>query len=167
MTPVPVWRPMRREDLPAVSRLAKEVHPAYPEDDAVAAERLALAPRWCRVLDEGGALAGYIIAHPGRVGDPPHLDALLGALPDRADCLHVHDVVVAPHLRGRGFAEAGVRELLGQARGEFVRAALISIAGRDAYWSRLGFLIRERPDLAPVLSSYDAGARYMIAELTP
>ncbi len=44
------WRRMTRSDLAKVERIGETVHPDYPEDAAVIAERLQLYPAGCFVL---------------------------------------------------------------------------------------------------------------------
>ena len=76
------WRAMEAADLAAVERVAAHVHPDYPEDEAVFAERLSLCPEGCLVLARPlGDPCGYVVAHPWRLGQPPALNSLLGALP--------------------------------------------------------------------------------------
>jgi hypothetical protein len=55
-------------DLPAVMATAAQVHPGYPEDEAVFAERLALAPQGCLCLERERPLAGYVVSHPWLLG---------------------------------------------------------------------------------------------------
>jgi hypothetical protein len=43
------WRAMAAADLPAVNALAERIHPSFPEDAAIFAERLRLYPDGCRV----------------------------------------------------------------------------------------------------------------------
>ena len=69
MTREMAWRRMAPADLPAVMEIAAVVHPDYPEDEAVFAERLRLAPSGCHVLaDLAGALLGYLVSHPWPAG---------------------------------------------------------------------------------------------------
>src|SRR4051794_10781367 len=93
------WRPMSAADLAAVEQIAELIHQAYPESDAVVAERLTLFPEGCLVLGE--APIGYLVSHPGLVGRPPPLNCLLGGLPERPDCLYLHDIALLPQARGR------------------------------------------------------------------
>jgi GNAT superfamily N-acetyltransferase len=159
------WRSMRRADLDAVHALAKRVHAAYPERPEVAEERLALAPEWCRVLEAGpekGGVCGYLVAHPARLGEPPALDTLLGALPAQADTLYLHDIVIDPARRGEGQAARLVEQVAGEARGGFASLSLVSIAGLSRFWEGLGFEDRRSDDMGPILRSYDPQARYMV-----
>ena len=113
------WRAMTVDDLASVDVIAARVHPSYPEDHAVFAERLRLHATGCRVLMTGGEIAGYVISHPWHLGEPPALNALLGSACTRSQ--------PAVALAGRGqrldavLDEAGVcgdgsRELRQQAR---------------------------------------------------
>lgn len=154
------WRPMRAADLAAVSRAAAAIHPGYPEADAVFAERLALCPEGCAVLDDGGALAGYALTHPWRYGTPPKLDTLLGAVPADADTWYLHDVALLPHARGRGAAGAVVERVaaLAGARG-LATLSLVAVNDSRPVWEARGF--RVAADAAPDLSSYGGVAWFM------
>lgn len=81
----PAWRAMHAGDLPDVERISAIVHPRYPERDEVPAERLRLFPAGCLIATYNTMTVGYAIAHPGKIGQPPPLDTLLGTLPPDAD----------------------------------------------------------------------------------
>ena len=156
------WRSMRQEDLARVCAIADEVHPAHPEDAEVFAERLALYPEGCLVLEAGGHVAGYALAHPWMRAAPPALDTRLVTLPARADCLHVHDIAILPGARGRGAARAVLQELAVLAMREGLPIlALVAIPGTRAFWRGQGFAVVDRPALAAKLASYGTGARFM------
>lgn len=162
------WRPMRAEDLAAVSAIGAAVHAAYPEEDAVFEERLALFPEGCRIALLGGAVAGYAIAHPGLLFHPPALDTLLGALPVAADCLYLHDVALLPRARGLGFGDALVADLGALAtRTALPALALVAVGGTVPYWRRQGFEVAHDggAGLAAKLASYGGEAAYMIRRL--
>ena len=158
------WRPMGPDDLDRVLRVADLVHPGYPEGHGVYEERMALFPRGCRVAEREGTIIGYAVMHPGRIGAPPPLDSALGALPDPADCLYIHDVALLPEARGTGlgaWALAHARTLaldLGLGR-----LALTSTPPARAYWERLGFAPHDGADaaLAAKLASYGGAMTYM------
>ena len=96
--PGSIWRAMAAADLPAVAALADAIHLDHPEDAAVFAERLALFPAGCLVLDSAGIVDGYVIAHPWRLLAPPALNARLG------------DVAVTIPSPGRRTSENWVQE---------------------------------------------------------
>jgi GNAT superfamily N-acetyltransferase len=155
------WRPLRAADLPQVVALAAAVHVDLPEDDAVFGERLALAPATCRALDDGRAVIGYALAHPWRRGDCPPLNALVGALPEHQDGLHIHDVALLPEARGTG-AGAEVATWLAAWAEAAGLPTLTLVAGETShrYWLRHGFAVVAGH--VPGVSSYGADARYMI-----
>ncbi len=158
------WREMRAADLGAVSAAAAAIHPGYPEADAVFAERLALAPEGCRVLEEAGALAGYALTHPWRYGAPPKLDTLLGAIPADADTWYLHDIALLPRARGLGFAGVLVEGLAAAARARgFATMSLVAVNNSRPVWEARGFSVAT--DAAPELSSYGGVAWFMMRRL--
>lgn len=156
--PVSRWRPLRPEDLPALTKIAARVHPAFPEDDAVLAEKLALAPGWCFGLAEEKALYGYVLSHPWR-GPPPKLDTLLGALPSAPTAGYIHDLALLPEARGGRHGVAIVKHLIEKAKSERLAAlALVAVSGSVPFWERQAFrAVSPSPDL----SSYGPDARFM------
>ncbi|HLP03696.1 MAG TPA: GNAT family N-acetyltransferase [Opitutaceae bacterium] len=162
----PAWLPLLVTDAPAVRALADIAHPGLPERIEVFAERIRLFPSGCLKLVHVGALAAYGIAHPWQLDAPPPIDALLGALPENASCLHLHDVVVAPELRGAGASAAYIDAMVAVARAHRLSAlALVSVYGTNRHWSRFGFVERSSSALAAKLASYGATARYLVREL--
>ncbi|WP_448203116.1 GNAT family N-acetyltransferase [Azospirillum sp. sgz302134] len=162
------WRGMKPADLDAVMRIADIVHPDYPEERAVFAERLVLFPDGCRMALAGRELAGgepvgYAVMHPGVLGAPPPLDSPLGGLPEAADCLYLHDVALLPAARGFGLAALAVEhmDMLAVARG-YGWLALTSTPKARGFWDRQGFLPHDGgPALAAKLASYGDGMAYM------
>ncbi len=163
-----LWRPMTATDLPAVLAVAAVVHPGYPEDEAIFAERLRLFPQGCLVLDGPGGAIGYVIAHPWRRAAPPPLNSLLGALPSQTGCFYIHDLALLPQARGSGAGGiAAVRLAEIAARAGLPRLALVAIDGSSGFWRRQGFREVHAPALAEKLASYDDAARYMERALRP
>jgi len=154
------WRGMREGDLDAVLALADATHPDLPEGRAMFAERLALYPAGCLVLDDDGGIGGYAVSHPIRRSEPPALGALLGSLPADTDQFYIHDVAIAPSRRGAGAAATGVARLLALGE-EFETTALVSVYGTATFWSRFGFA-PSGEDMAAKLRPYGAGAVYMV-----
>lgn len=162
---------MTPADLPGVMALAAVVHPAYPEDRAVFAERLDLWPPGCRVLDgrdegagarRGEGLAGYAVSHPWHAGAVPALNSLLGALPAATRTWYLHDLALRPGARGTGAAGRLVAELahLAAAQG-FAEMALVAVNGSSGFWRHHGFRCAHDASLDRRLASYDNEARYM------
>lgn len=157
------WRPMAADDLDAVEALGGRVHPGLPESRAVFAERLALFPAGCFVLESVDGIGGYAISHPIRRNEPPSLDTLLGSLPPDASQYYIHDLVVAPEARGSGAAATGVARLLSEAA-RYPTSALVSVYGTAPFWRRFGF--REMKVTMAKLAPYGAGAVFMLRDNT-
>ncbi|TNC16047.1 GNAT family N-acetyltransferase [Methylobacterium terricola] len=153
------WRPLRAPDLPAASHLAARIHPDYPEDDAVMAERLSLCPEGCFALAAEDGLVGYAVGHPWRARSVPDLDTLVGALPEPAEAWCIHDVALDPRARGRGAAAAIVGLMLGEAaRRRLPEAVLVAVGDAAGFWRRHGF--QAVPQAAP--PGYGARAALMV-----
>jgi GNAT superfamily N-acetyltransferase len=159
---------MAAADLPAVDAIARTVHPAFPEDVAVFAERLAFCPEACRMAEDVQRRpVGYAVAYPYPYARTPQLDVLLGRLPEGCDALYLHDVALLPDARGAGLG----RSFLAHAEGVAVRLGLRALtltAVYDAarYWGALGFrrLDDVPPELAAKLAGYGPGACYMVKD---
>lgn len=162
------WRPMTATDLPAVMAVAGVVHPGYPEDAAVFAERLRLFPDGCLVLEGRDGLRGYVVSHPWHRAAPPALNSLLGGLPVQAGSFYIHDLALLPSARGSGAGGAIVASLVRvAAQGGLPCLSLVAIDGSSGFWGRQGFHELHDPALAAKLASYDDAARYMERELVP
>lgn len=161
-----VWRAMTGADLDAVFAIANVVHPGFFEAAEVLAEKFALYPVGCRLLEVAGQASGYVLSHPWRLGALPELNALLGAIPAGADSFYIHDLALLPQARGAGAAGAIIAELTAQARGEgFATMSLVAVNNSLAFWTGQGFVAEDRPDLADKLAGYEEAARYMVKKL--
>ncbi len=157
---------MTRADLPAVAHIAAIVHPAYPEDPAIAAERLALEPTGSFVFDGASGPAAYLISHRWIDGAPPALDTHLRALPPHPALWYIHDIALMPETRGQGAARAILAELEALARSHGLhRLALVAVNDSVPFWTRHGFAGATNPALAEKLASYGPDARYMVRDL--
>lgn len=158
----PLWRPLRRADFEAVMRLADRLHPDAQERAEVFVEKWRLFPAGCFALEQNGAMLGYAISHPFRVNEIPPLDAFLGTLPDRPDCLFLHDVAIAAQGRGYGCAAVLIDRLVDIAKQQKLPAlALVSLYGSNVLWTRLGFEHVQDDQLAAQLARYGESASYM------
>ena len=159
------WRPARAGDLAAITAIAAAVHPGYPEGEAVFAERLSLFPEGCRILADD-APAGYLLSHPWVFGEPPKLDSLLGALPERPSTYYVHDLGLLVQARGRGHAGTAIRDVIAMARRlGLATVSLVAVNDTTGFWRRFGFRLHDDPGLAAWLRSYDEDAAYMVLSL--
>lgn len=150
----PAWRPMRVADLPAVAALEPLCHaPLPPEGELLFAERLALFPPGCLAADDAAGFAAYLISHPWMRAAPPALGSRLGALPEGADGLHLHDIAIAPRARGKGLVGAALAALIPVAQAAGLSAVtLVAVHGTATLWARHGF---RRTGAAP--ESYGEG----------
>jgi GNAT superfamily N-acetyltransferase len=131
---------MRADDAAAAADLANAVHLSYPEDPSVVRDRLAIWPEGCFVLDSGAGLQGYFVCHPWRLGAPPALNTALGALPERPDCLYLHDIALLRSAQGQGHALEALEIVIGQARASDLSAILLVAVGEaHGFWERVGF----------------------------
>lgn len=159
----PRWRPMSRADLPAALAVADIVHPRYPEDPAIFAERLALYPAGCLVLMLGDEAIGYIVSHPWTYGAPPALNSLLGALPLPPTTYYIHDIALLPRARGTGAAKTVIALLVDRAEASgLLNLSLIAVNDSVSFWQRHGFAETSDPALDEKLRSYDDSARFMV-----
>ncbi|WP_332688646.1 GNAT family N-acetyltransferase [Devosia sp.] len=157
------WRALTTLDLPAVEAIAAIVHPTFPEDTAVFAERQRLYPEGTRLLELDGKPSGYILSHPWRFAQLPALNALLGVLPADADTYYLHDLALLPSARGTGAAAMIVGDMLRHARAAgFANVSLVAVNGSLPFWYKHGFRAEARPELADKLNSYEHAARFMV-----
>jgi ribosomal protein S18 acetylase RimI-like enzyme len=157
---------MTAGDLPVLLAVADSVHPNYPEDPSVFAERLALHPQGCLVLERGGEILGYIVSHPWVFAQPPTLDSLLGGLPADPTTFYIHDIALLPAARGSGAGRDVVALLVRQARAlGLSNLSLVAVNDSTDFWQGLGFREHDDPALAAKLMSYDAKARYMVRQI--
>ncbi|MEU6065018.1 GNAT family N-acetyltransferase [Streptomyces sp. NPDC047082] len=130
------------------------------EGRAALQSRAYASPDTCFVLDVGSQPAGYLLALPYPPFRYPNLEraeepAVLSRTPRN---LHLHDIVVAERLRGRGLGQRLLNHLTLTAgsRG-FERISLIAVGCSEPFWSARGF--RAHPGISP--GGYGANAVYM------
>lgn len=156
------WRPMAARDLDRVMEIAAAVHPGFPERWAVMAERLALHPAGCLVLDRMGEGVGYLISHPWHAGEGVKLDTLLRALPQSPGTYYLHDLALMPAARGTGAGAAAVRVLVAHAAElGFATLSLVAVNGSAPFWKGQGFAVSHGPELG----TYGPDAAFMIRRL--
>jgi ribosomal protein S18 acetylase RimI-like enzyme len=154
---------MQPPDLDAVVEIAAQVHPGFPEQQAVFADKLRLHPAGALMLESEAGPVGYCFAHPWHGMQAPPLDTLLGAIPAGADAFYLHDLALLPPARGTGAGSAAVDILLSQAAllGLDV-VCLVAVNGSIPYWSRHGFVTQDSAEPQTKLASYGADARLMV-----
>lgn len=188
----PHWRAMQVADLPQVYSIAAQVHPAYPEQPQVFAERLRLYPEGCWVWQQAGQLAGYLISHPWHKMQPPALDSLLHALPrmdtvtsqkavtsikagtENASTYYLHDIALLPQARGQQATPRILPTLaqLAHAHG-LDNISLVAVNQSLSFWQAQGFKPvpmcdpeNKSQELAAKLQSYGPETHYLQCALS-
>lgn len=163
------WRAMAAADLAAVHALSMRVHPDHPERAEVLAEKHALFPRGCFVLDGAGGIAGYCFSHPWTQGGTPALDTLLGALPEPPTTYFIHDLTLDASVRGEGLGRAVVPLLFEAARERGLsHLTLVAVNNRGPFWQAAGFArVPDEAMQAAARAKYGAGAMMMMQTRTP
>jgi len=160
------WLAMTAADLPAVNALAERIHPSFPEDATVFAERLRLYPDGCRVYERGNGIEAYVLSHPWLHAEPPALNSLLGKLPAAPSTYYIHDLALAPEVQGSGAGAAVVTWLAAHALASGLSGmSLIAVNGSSGFWKRQGFEVTRAPSLDAKLKSYGDDAVFMTRAL--
>ncbi|GAW42362.1 hypothetical protein SH203_02778 [Brevundimonas sp. SH203] len=161
------WRPMRPDDIEAVTAVARLSFPNHFEDRACFENRLALYPRGCFVLADGdGSARGYLIAYPWKTDSAPPLNTVVEGLPAEATLIYLHDLALHPEARGGGVTGAIVERLAAQAvEDDWPAIALVAVNDAVGFWSRHGFVEQPAEAMAAKLASYGPDARYMLRAL--
>lgn len=160
------WRLMDANDIPSVSAIAAVIHPDFPEDDAIFAERLALYPAGCFALTDGERVYGYCFSHPWESLSVPALDTLLGALPRQTTNYYLHDIALLPEARSGGAASKVVARIASHAQSAgFTTISLVAVNASGGFWERQGFVVQHEPALDAKLKSYSDDALFMVRRL--
>jgi hypothetical protein len=160
------WRPLKEEDLAVVSHIAAALHPDFPERPEVFSEKFRLFPAGCLSMELCGNMVGYAIAHPWVLDEIPPLDAFLGSLPIKPECIFLHDVAILAQGRGRGASVALIDILAAIAHRNGVESlALVSLYGAQIHWTKFGFMSKTSDDLSKRLRAYGRSAVYMVKKL--
>lgn len=153
---------MTEADLDRVAEIATIGFPNHFEGRPMFANRLALSPRGCFVLETADGLEGYLVAYPWRAEAAPVLNTLIEAIPTDAAVLYLHDLALTPAVRGRGWSKPAVAAVVDLAKaGGWTTIALVAVNDAVDFWSGHGFEVRETPEMAAKLASYGSDARYM------
>mgnify|MGYP003630751106 CR=1 FL=1 len=161
------WRAMETADLHGVVAVAAEAFPDHFADRACFAERLSLFPEGCRVLANGfGRVHGYVFAYPWRADAALPLNTLIGAIPNDAAVLYLHDLALSRGARGGGHARSATEAVITLAReGGWHAVTLVAVNGAAPFWARQGFKVADPPGMVEKLASYGPDARYMVRRL--
>ncbi|MFI5686883.1 GNAT family N-acetyltransferase [Streptomyces sp. NPDC051636] len=153
-------RPVADADWPAVAALeaAAYAHCSLSEGRSALESRGRASPGTCFVLDLGGRIAGYLLALPYPRFRCPDL-----ARPEEtvfhSRNLHLHDLVIAEDLRGRGLGTRLLQRLTAVAgAGGYGHLSLVAVGGAETYWQAHGYRAHREAGLPP---GYGEDAVYM------
>ncbi|MFE7463786.1 GNAT family N-acetyltransferase [Streptomyces sp. NPDC057499] len=153
-------RAVRDGDWDAVVALESAAYGAagLSEGRAALESRAAASPATCFVMDHGSRTAGYLLALPYPMFAYPDLGRGEGIVFHSRN-LHLHDLVVAEDLRGRGLGRALLLRLttVAAAKG-YGTVSLVAVGGSDTFWAANGF--RPHREVAPP-AGYGTDAVYM------
>jgi GNAT superfamily N-acetyltransferase len=113
------------------------------EGRAALQSRVRASPDTCFALDLGCRLVGYLLALPYPAAASPDLVRAESTV-FRSRNLHLHDLVLADDVRGRGLGRRLVRHLdaVAASRG-YERVSLVAVGGTETFWSAAGFVADE------------------------
>ncbi|MCX5141824.1 GNAT family N-acetyltransferase [Streptomyces sp. NBC_00338] len=125
--------------------------------------RARSSPATSFVLDTGDRIGGYLLALPY----PPFRSPVLDRAEEtvfRSSNLHLHDIVVADELRGRGWAKRMLRQLTDTARSlRYERVSLVAVGGTADFWAARDY--RVHPEIV-LPAGYGPDAVYMSRAIT-
>jgi GNAT superfamily N-acetyltransferase len=158
---------MRLRDIPAALALQAAIYPPFlVEPEPAFVSRMRLAANYCLAAAVNDTLVGYLLAHGWRSGSPPPVGAVLAdGVP--GEILFIHDLAVAPMMRGAGVGHALLdRAGAAATRDGLVQAELIAVEGAADFWHRQGFVEPGTPDaLHAKVAAYGPAARWMVRDL--
>ncbi len=153
-------RRIAEDDWPRIAALEAEVYASASLSEGVEAlrSRGRVSPGTCFVLEAGDRVAGYVLALPYPRFRYPDLSRPEERAYDSRN-LHLHDLVIADDLRGRGLGSRLLRRLtVTAARSSFERISLVAVGGTGGFWSGHGFAPEPAVELH---GEYGDGAVYM------
>ncbi|MET7363772.1 GNAT family N-acetyltransferase [Streptomyces sp. NPDC005562] len=154
-------RPIAAGDWDAITALESRAYSplGLSEGRPALESRVRASPSTCFALDVGRQLAGYLLALPYPESEYPELRGTERGPARPTGNLHLHDIVVAEHLRHRGLARHLLRRLTATARSlGYDRISLIAVGGSETFWAGRGFVPRRG---GPPPAGYGPTAVYM------
>lgn len=153
-------RPVSEGDWGGIVALESRAYAAIglSEERAALESRVHASPATCFALDLEQRLAGYLLALPYPMFRYPDLTRTEETVFHSRN-LHLHDLVIAESLRGRGLAGRLLHRLTVTAESHgYEQISLVAVAGSETFWSANGFAAED--GIVPA-GSYGPSAVYM------
>jgi len=143
--------PISRTDLSKVVAIQNEVYPPILRETAATFEdKLSLRPVGAFGAFLGEALCGYVIAHPWTADRAVPLGLVRTMLPEKPDCVYIHDLSVHFDFQGRGIARRLVTTVFDFGNSLSLGATtLMAVQSSEPFWRRFGFRPLERVEYVP------------------
>jgi ribosomal protein S18 acetylase RimI-like enzyme len=155
-------RPIEEPDWPAIIALEAGTYGDKGLAEGAETLRSRAHPPTSFVLGGADRIGGYLLALPYPEGSFPDLSRP-ETVTRRSANLHLHDLVIAPELRDRGWGRHLVRHLVSTGRSQaYERISLVSVGATAGFWAACGFRAHWRVVLP---ASYGPGAVYMSSEI--
>jgi GNAT superfamily N-acetyltransferase len=158
-------RPIADDDWDGVVALEAGAYTALglSEERAALESKVRASPATCFALDVERRLVGYLLALPYPESAYPDLSRPEEAVFHSRN-LHLHDLVIAEDLRGRGLGKRLLRRLATGARQQgYERISLVAVGGSHTFWSANGFTADDGVDSG----GYGVGSVYMSMAVSP
>lgn len=158
-----VLRSVTDDDWPHIVALETQTYAAsgLSEDPALLATRFDPTTSFVLATEDG--IAGYLLAlpyPPFRCPDPAHAEQTIFV----SSNLHLHDVVIRPGYRRKGWGGRLTHHLLTAARQHaYDTVSLVSVGDSAAFWVAQSFHTHREVKLP---AAYGSGAAYMSRPLT-
>lgn len=129
--------------------------------------KFSASPNSCFVAQIGDRIVAYLFAIPWNMECPPQLNAMTCELPMKPDAMYLHDLAIAPDVRGRKIAHFMFRHLLQQLPYfGLTQLCLVAVQNSSGFWQSLGFKpVQETDFLKEKLGSYGGEAIFMRCSL--
>ena len=160
---------MGEDDFGAVLGIQIELFPAeLQEDVSILRRRCELFAEGCWAIKADGEVVGYVVSNPWTLACPPMLGTYIERLPEKPDCVYLHDIAIHPRMGGRGLGGRAVAEFKQFVReAGYARISLVAVMDSRGFWEKQGFT--EAPlnaeDRESLAEHYGPGACYMTLEL--
>lgn len=164
----PVLRLMTEDNQSALMAVQHDAYKPYlSESWDVFLNKLRLYPDGCWICTVGDNLVAYLFSHPSEYANPPALNREIGNLPERPDCVYIHDLAILKAYHGKRIGQLLCAKAVEIAMTEnFPQMALTAVQQSQSFWAKNGFSPAElSSELALKLHTYGKDAIYMSRKL--